>query len=93
MEAATDDLRPLKPGERHGRFGLIRRSLEAQTEWFQRHWFAFMVPSTLGLTAIFIYFSIRYGFDWGTIFIGVMAGLGCLALVTRLVFSNYWQPR
>src|SRR3974390_2764786 len=36
--------RPLGPAERHARFGLVRRAPGTETEWFQRHWFAFMVP-------------------------------------------------
>src|ERR1700722_13030717 len=58
---ATDDQRPLEPGEQYARFGLVRRSPTATAERYQQHWLAFMVPTTLFLTALFIYFAIRNG--------------------------------
>jgi hypothetical protein len=89
----TEGLAPLKPGERHARFGLIRRSPTATTERYERHWLAIMLTTTLCLTAVFAYFAIRNGFIWSTIFFGVMAGLSLLTLATRLLFPQYRHPR
>lgn len=86
-------LRPLKPGERYARFGLIRRSPTATAEWYEQHWFAIVLPTTLGLAALFIYFALRDGFIWSTILFGVMAGLSLLTLMIRLAFPEYGGRR
>ena len=52
-----------------------------------------MLPTTLGLAAFFIYFALRNGFDWGTVFFGVVAALGLLAVVVRFVFGDRWWVR
>lgn len=85
--------RPLGLGERHARFGLIRRAPGTEAEWVNRHWFAIMLPSTLFVAAIFVWAAMANGFIWSTIVFEAFAGLGFLALVVRLLFPRYWQPR
>jgi multisubunit Na+/H+ antiporter MnhE subunit len=52
-----------------------------------------MLPSTLFVLAMFIWVAMANGFIWSTIVFGLFAGLGLLALVVRLLFPKYWQPR
>jgi hypothetical protein len=88
QSGGAEGRRPLKPGERYARFGLIRRSPTTTVKWYEEHWLAIMLPTTLCLAAIFIYFAIRNGFIWSTIYFGVMAGLSLLTLLVRLVFPE-----
>jgi hypothetical protein len=92
-EGPEEGRRPLGPGEQHARFGLIRRAPGTETEWFLRHWFALMVTSILVLVLLFVYFAVRTGFDWATIFFGVVAGLGLVAIAVRLVFADYYRDK
>jgi multisubunit Na+/H+ antiporter MnhE subunit len=51
-----------------------------------------MLPATLLEASLFIWVAMVNGFDWSTILIGVVTGLGCLAVVARLLFPKYWRP-
>lgn len=93
QSGAAENLRPLQPGERYARFGLIRRSPTATVEWYEMHWLAIVLPTTLGLAAFFIYFAVRDGFTWTTIVFGAMAGLSLLTLVIRLALPEYGRRR
>ena len=90
---ATDGRRPLQPGERYSRFGLIRRSPPVSMDWYGRRSLAIVVSTTLGLTAFFIYFAFRNGFIWSTVCFGVMAGISLLTLLVRLFFPKFGRSR
>ena len=83
----------LDPNGPYTRFGLIRRPTTAKTNWFQRHWLGLMLLAQLGLTAVFIFFAARYGLTGSTVLFALLAAYSLVALLTKLLFADYWWIR
>jgi hypothetical protein len=62
-------------------------------DWYDQHRLAFVLPTTLGLTAFFISFAITSGFIWIPICFGVIAGLSFVTLTMKLIFPEFRRHR